>query len=450
MAALNFLKISPGRLLLLSFMLVIVIGAFLLSLPIARVVDMPLIDIIFTAASSTCVTGLKTVPMSYFSFFGQCVILTLIQIGGLGLMTLSLFLISLVLNLSLITKLIAGQILDFEFSGKIITFLKLIIGFTFFAESVGAVILYFPFRNIFSTDKAFFYAVFHSVSSFCNAGTTLFEPGISKLVLDSFPLFTMATLVFLGGIGFIVWYEISNNLIKSIKSWWTAEPKKITTSLHTKIVLTTSAILVFIGTFMFFILEKTNTLKGFTLWHQIVNSFFISVTSRTAGFDTINIGYLALPTLLILIVLMFIGASPSSTAGGIKVTTFTLFIATIIATIKGKDSVEIYGRTIPAEQIFKATVIVALSLSWVIITSFILLITDSDFTFIQIVFEAVSAFSTTGFSTGITPYLSIIGKSILISSMLLGRLGALTLVLALRKKEEKQLYKFPEERVMLG
>lgn len=450
MAAPKFLKISPGRILLLSFLFVIAAGAFLLSLPIARVVDMPLIDILFTSASSTCVTGLKMVPMSYFSFFGQCVILALIQIGGLGLMTLSLFLVSLVLNLSLITKLVAGRILDFEFSGKIITFLKLIIGFTFVAESIGAFVLYFPFRNIFPADKAFFYAVFHSVSSFCNAGTTLFEPGISKLALKSFPLFTMSTLVFLGGIGFIVWYEVGNNFVRGVKNWWTEEPKKITTSLHTRIVLTTSTILIFLGTFMFFILERTNTLKGFSTWHQIFNSFFISVATRTAGFDTINLGHLALPTLLIFVVLMFIGASPSSTGGGIKVTTFTLFVATIVATIKGKDSVEIYGRTIPAEQIFKATVVVALSLSWVGITTFILLITDSDFSFIQILFEAVSAFSTAGFSTGITPHLSVIGKSVLISSMLLGRLGALTLVLALRKKEDKQLYKFPEERVMLG
>ncbi len=450
MAGPKFLNLSPGRILLLSFLFVIAAGAFLLSLPISRVVDIPLIDILFTSTSSTCVTGLKIIPMSYFSFFGQCVILGLIQIGGLGLMTLSLFLVSLILNLSLITKLVAGRILDFEFSGKIKTFLKLIIGFTFVAEGIGAALLYLNFRNIYPTGKAVFYSIFHSVSSFCNAGVTLFEPGISEIAHNSFPLFTMAILIFLGGIGFVVWYEVGNNFITSIRNWWKEEPKKITTSLHTKVVLISTAILISSGAILFFILERTNTLSGFTLWHQVVNSFFLSVATRTAGFDTINFSQLGLPILLILIILMFIGASSSSTGGGVKVTTFTLFVATIAAIVRNKETVELYGRSIPAEQIFKTTVIIALSLGWVGLTTFVLLITDPQFSFIQILFESVSAFSTAGFSTGITPFISRFGKGILMFSMLLGRLGALTLVLALRKKEEKQLYKFPEERVLLG
>ena len=450
MAGPKFLNLSPGRILLLSFLFVIAAGAFLLSLPISRVVDISLIDILFTSTSSTCVTGLKIIPMSYFSFFGQCVILGLIQIGGLGLMTLSLFLVSLILNLSLITKLVAGRILDFEFSGKIKTFLKLIIGFTFVAEGIGTAFLYLNFRNIYPTGKAIFYSIFHSISSFCNAGVTLFEPGISEIAHNSFSLFTMAILIFLGGIGFVVWYEVGNNLVTSIRNWWKEEPKKITTSLHTKVVLISTAILISSGTILFFILERTNTLSNLTLWHQITNSFFLSVATRTAGFDTVNFSQLGLPILLILIILMFIGASSSSTGGGVKVTTFTLFVATIIAIVRNKETVELYGRSIPAEQIFKTTVIIALSLGWVGLTTFILLITEPQFSFIQILFESVSAFSTAGFSTGITPFISIFGKGILMFSMLLGRLGALTLVLALRKKEEKQLYKFPEERVLLG
>ena len=450
MAGPKFLNLSPGRILLLSFLFVITAGAFLLSLPISRLVDIPLIDILFTSTSATCVTGLKIVPMSYFTFFGQTVILCLIQIGGLGLMTLSLFLVSLILNLSLITKLVAGRILDFEFSGKIKTFLKLIIGFTFVAEAIGAGLLYLDFRNIYPTGKAIFYSIFHSVSSFCNAGATLFEPGISEIAQNSFPLFTMAVLIFLGGIGFVVWFEVGNNLITVIKNWWKEEPKKITTSLHTKVVLISTAILISSGTILFFLLERTNTLNGFSWWHQVANSFFLSVSTRTAGFDTINFSQLGLPILLIFIILMFIGASSSSTGGGVKVTTFTLFVATIIAIVRNKETVELYGRSIPAEQIFKTTVIIALSLGWVGLTTFILLIIEPQFSFIQILFESVSAFSTTGFSTGITPFLSKFGKSILMFSMLLGRVGALTLVLALRKKEEKQLYKFPEERVLLG
>jgi trk system potassium uptake protein len=450
MAAPKFLNLSPGRILVLSFLFVISAGAFLLSLPISRVVSIPLLDLLFTSASATCVTGLKIVPMSYFSFFGQCIILALIQIGGLGLMTLSIFLVSLVLNLSLMTKLVAGRLLDFEFSGKIKTFLKLIIGFTFGAEVIGASLLYLSFKNIFPESKAIFYSIFHSVSAFCNSGVTLFEPGVSKIATNTAPLLTMSALIFLGGIGFVVWYEIGKNTINSIKNWWNDEHKKITTTLHTKIVLFSSMILITLGSILFFILERTNSLKGFSLWHQIINSFFLSIATRTAGFDTISVAKMGLPILLIMIILMFIGGSPSSTAGGAKVTTFTLFLATIVAIVKNKESVELFGRSIPSDQIFKTTVIVALSLGWVGLTTFVLLLTEPKFTFIQILFESVATFSTAGFSTGITPYLSDISKGILIISMLLGRLGALTLVLALRKKEEKQLYKFPEERVLLG
>ncbi|MBD3273158.1 hypothetical protein GF385_02290 [Candidatus Dependentiae bacterium] len=450
MAGPKFLKLSPGRILVLSFLFVITAGAFLLSLPMSRVIDIPLIDILFTSTSATCVTGLKIVPMSYFSFFGQCVILCLIQIGGLGLMTLSLFLVSLVLNLSLITKLVAGRILDFEFSGKIKTFLKLIIGFTFITEAIGAAFLYLHFKDIFPTGKAIFYSVFHSISAFCNAGATLFEPGLTELSHNGFPLFTMSILIFLGGIGFVVWYEIGKNVIISIKNWWKEEPKKITTSLHTKIVLITSTMLVVFGSIIFFVLERTNTLKNFSIWNQISNSIFLSISARTAGFESLNFSQLTLPILLLFIVLMFIGASSSSTGGGVKVTTFTLFIASIAAFVKNKETVELYGRSIPAEQIFKTTVIIALSLGWVGITTFILLITEPQFSFIQILFESVSAFSTAGYSTGITPFISNWGKFVLMFSMLLGRVGALTLVLALRKKEEKQLYKYPEERVLLG
>lgn len=450
MAALKILKISPGRILLLSFLFIITAGAFLLSLPISRVVDIPLIDIFFTATSSTCVTGLKMVPMSYFSFFGQCVILALVQIGGLGLMTLSLFLVSLVLNLSLVTKFVAGKILDFEFSGKIKTFLKLIIGFTFMVEAIGAFVLYIPFSKILPETDALFYAIFHSVSAFCNAGLSLFEPGIIYLNKSSFPLFIMAILVFLGGLGFIVWYEFGKNIVIFIKNWWNEDPKKITISLHTRIVLVSSAILIFLGTVMFFILERTNCLRGLGIWDQIFNSFFISVVSRTAGFEIVEMSKLGMPILLILLILMFIGASPSSTGGGVKVTTFAIFITTVIATIKNKDTVEIFGRSIAAEQIFKTTVIIALSLGWIAITTFILLLTDPEFGFMDVLFESVAAFSTTGFSTGITPYISIPGKIVLVLSMIMGRAGALTLVLALRKKQVHALYKYPEERVLLG
>ncbi len=443
-------KISPGRILLVSLLFVIFTGAILLALPMSRVVDVSFIDILFTSVTSTCVTGLLTVPMSYFSFFGQCVILALIQIGGLGLMTLSIFMVSLVLNLSFTTKIFAGQILDFEFWGKIKNFLKMIIGFTIIIEAIGAFLLYISFSKILPSDKALFYAIFHSVSAFCNTGISLFEPGMFCVKQHWLTLSTMATLILFGGVGFIVWYEFGNNIIISIKNWWREEPKKMVTSLHTKVVLFMSSILVFSGAVLFYFLERTNSLKDLGLFDQIINAFFMSVATRTAGFDPICISRLGLPIIFIFLILMFIGASPSSTSGGIKVTTFTIFLATIIATIRNKDSVEIFGRNIPSEQIFKTSVIFSLSLTLVCFSTFLMLITDPQFSVIQIMFEVVSAFATVGFSTGITPFLSISGKLILSVLMIIGRLGALTLVLALRKTQEKQLYKYPDERVLLG
>ncbi|MCK4651236.1 hypothetical protein KAT08_03640 [Candidatus Babeliales bacterium] len=442
-------NISPARILIGSFLFVIAIGTILLSLPQARIVNISFIDLLFTAASSTCVTGLQVVPMSYFTFFGQCVVLSLIQIGGLGLMTLSFFLVSLIMNLRFITKLVAVQLLEFEFYNKIKTFLSLIIGLTFLSELIGAVALYFPLSKIFSTKQAIFHAVFHSISAFCNAGTCLLDNSMSSYIRNASVLIPMSTLIFFGGIGFIVWYEIGTHILNRIKKTKT-ETKKLKFSLHTKIVLSTSFILILIGGIFFMFLEKNNALGNLGAFHKIINSIFMSVTTRTAGFSTTNVAHLSIPTLFIFIILMFIGTSPTSTGSGIKTTTFALFILTIVSFAKNKSSIEIFGRKIPASQIYKTTVVVALALCWIGIATFFLLITDSNFSFIQILFESVSAFSTSGLSTGITPYLSQAGKTLLVVTMLTGRIGSLTLVLALTTRKEEQLYSYPEERVVIG
>ncbi len=442
--------ISPGRILLMSFLFVIGVGTFLLWLPISRVVDIPFLDLLFTSVSATCVTGLHVLSMSYFTFFGKCVILALIQIGGLGLMTLSFFLISLIMNLRFITKLIAGQILEFELFSKIKTFLTLIIGMTVVSELIGAIFLYFPFRQIFETKKAIFYAVFHSVSAFCNSGTCLFENSLAQHTQTPLVLIPISLLIFVGGVGFIVWYEIINLIGNTIKNFKTEERKKMCISLHTKVVLTTTFILILMGAFFFMFLEQNSTMQGMGTFNKIVNSFFMSITTRTAGFNTLNTAQLSLPTLFTFIILMFVGTSPNSTGSGIKTTTFALFLKTIGTFVKNKPSVEMYGRRIPSELIAKTTVIVALAMSWIGITTFILLLTEPKFSFMQIFFESVSAFSTTGLSTGITPYLSQAGKALLMISMLIGRIGSLTLALALTVRKEIQLYRYPEERVIIG
>ena len=440
---------SPGRVLLASFIFVILAGTLLLKLPQATTIPMSFLDLFFTSASTTCVTGLIVVPISYFTFFGKCILLCLMQIGGLGIITLSFFFISLFLNLGMATKLIAGQMLEFEFWSKVKTFLVLIVGITFSIELIGAILLYFPFRQSMETQQAIFYAVFHSVSAFCNAGICLFDNNMVNYGLNPFVLIVISCLVFAGGIGFVVWQELYSffkAFIKRLKG----DKKLFNFSLHAKIALSTSFILITLGTILIWAIEKHNVLKNINPFNRLMNSFFMSATIRSAGFSSFAIEELSLATLLFILILMFIGSSPNSAGGGIKTTTFALFLATVTSISKGKSAIEMSGRTIPIDQIYKATVIIASAIGWIIFTTFILLLTDQKFSFIQILFESISAFSTVGLSTGITPHLSSYGKILLIISMIVGRIGSLALVLAIRKKKEKDLFRYPEERIIIG
>jgi len=445
----NVTKFSPGRILLFSFLFVITIGAILLALPQSQTTHISLFNVIFTSVSTTCVTGLKVVPMSSFTFFGKCIILCLIQIGGLGLMTLSFFLISLFLNLGMATQIVAGQLLEFNLWSKTKNFLFLIIGITFTIESIGAICLYFPFRATMKPTSALFSAFFHSVSAFCNAGISLSDKGLTDYHGALFPLGILAFLVFSGSLGFLVWSELLVKLKLHIRSLW-KQPELIKFSLHTKLVLTTSAILIMVGGIITWLIEYHHSLKKFSLTKGIFISFFHTISLRSAGFHMMNLKHASSATLLLFMILMFIGASPSSTGSGIKTTTFALSIATIGSIIKNRTAVEIFGRTIPYDQVYKAITIIALGIIWLISLTFFLLLTEKNLTFFQIFFESVSAFSTCGLSRNVTPQLSTIGKILIMITMIVGRIGSLTLVLGLRRKSEKILYNYPEERIALG
>ncbi len=437
---------SPGRILLGSFLFAMGIGTFLLSLPEARTVDMSFIDILFTTTSSLCVTGLKVVPIDNFTMFGKYVILALIQIGGLGLMTLSFFLASLFLNLGMTTQLLAGQILEFEVWSRIRTFLILIIGITFSCEFIGTIILYTQFKHIPTIDSPWFYAFFHSISAFCNAGISLFENSFINFQHNPIVLISIICLMTAGSIGFIVWYDF----IRIIKGHFKQDKNVIKFSLHTKLVIWASVILIVNGTIAIWFLEKGNLLLGLSLKQQVLNSLFTSISARGVGYLTVDINHALLPTLFLFLPLMFIGASPGSTGSGIKTTTFVIFIATVSAILRNRESVEIRGREIPNDQVYKVMAIVAIAIFWIFIITFLLLLSEPTLEFIQVFFETVSAFGCTGLSTGITSILSSIGKIILIITMLIGRIGSLTLVLALRKNTQKHLYQYPKERVMIG
>lgn len=434
---------SPGRIILISMLAAIFIGTLFLLLPASHTVQIPLIDLLFTATSVTCVTGLLTVPITSFSAFGQFIILILMQIGGLGLITMTIFIMSIFVHLGLATQMLAGQILELESWKNIKNLLFFIIKFTVLFEGLGTLITFFVIRHEFNPLQSIFYSIFHAVSSFCNAGFYLFPHGMIRYNENPTMLLMTSVLMLFGGLGFITWHE----LIEYAKSFY--HKKKRFLSLYSKIVLSTTAFLIFSTGFLYWMLERNNTFYAMSPMMAFCNTLFNAIASRSTGFITVHTNELQIATLFIVMIVAFIGSSPGSTGSGIKTTTFAIFLATIKSAVMGQDAVQIKGRRIAKDQAYKAMAIISLSFGWILVTTFCLLITEHTFEFFDILFEVVSAFATLGLSTGITPYLSSTGKLFIITTMIVGRIGSLTVMLALWKKPEVQEFKYPEERVML-
>lgn len=442
-------RFSPGQVIILSFLFIIAVGVLLLSLPIARTTSVSFIDLLFTATTSTCVAGLSTIPMTSFTTFGHVVIAGLIQLGGLGLMTFSFFFISLFLNLGMTTQLLAGEILEFRSWAKIRKFLIIIVSTTFVTELIGAICLYFPLRERFPAGKAAFYAAFHSISAFCNSGLDLLGDGVISFQERPFILGTFALLIFAGSIGFFVWYELATKIGPFIQSFFD-KTKRVRFSLHVKVTLATTTILLFVGTCATWFLERDNSLGHLSYFHSFMLSLCHSVSIRSAGFQFFHLENASYALLLLFVLLMYIGANSGSTGGGIKTTTFATFVTTMRSIVTSRKDVEFFGRQIPQGQVYSAVAIVVLSSMWIFFATFLLLATQLQFGFMQILFETVSAFGTCGLSTGITPSLTVFGKTIIIATMFFGRIGSLTMVLALSGARKKHLYKFPKERVVIG
>ena len=441
------LGLKPVQIVVLSFVIIVGIGTLFLLLPQSRKpgIDLSIISALFTAASATCVTGLTVVNISNtFTLFGQVIILSLIQIGGLGLMTMVGFFSIILRNMSLNESLVMRDALNYETLDKIGHMIVSILLITFTIEIIGAISLYlFWIEDFVSIKKTLYFSVFHAVSAFCNAGLSLFQNSFTNYSKSSAFNLIITSLIILGGLGFIVITDIIKVINLKLRK------KQARLKVHTKLVLITSIILIISGTLILFFIENRNLLCSYSIKEKLMISYFQSITARTAGFNTINVCGLANVSCLILMILMFIGASPGSTGGGIKTSTFGIAILSFRSFIQGQQKVEIFKRNLPRHSLNKVFGIIFVSAIFITTCIVILLLTEKA-SFMDILFEEISAFGTVGLSRGITPNLTTSGKLVIIITMLTGRIGPLTMVLALARKRRKAIYTYPEEEVIIG
>ena len=438
---------SPYMTILLSFMVVTILGGILLSLPISMRYgkSVKLIDGFFIATSAICVTGLSSIDIgSVYNIFGQMVILVLIQLGGLGVITFtSVIIIMISKKIGYYTKKIVQEDINIDTTFKIEEYVKKVIFSVIVIEFIGTVILFFEFIKKFSFLKAVYYSFFHSVSAFCNAGFSLFSDNLYGFKNSFIINMTIPLLIFLGGIGFSTILNCYNVLRK--------KEKRLTST--TKLSIKISIFLVIIGMVAMFILEYSNksTIGNLSFGQKLEASFFQSVTTRTAGFNTISILGLKRSTSLLFVILMFIGASPGSTGGGIKTTTIGLIILGTLATLKNKDTIEYDKRSVSWRIYSKAITVLFISLIYTTICVFLLILFERNKNLLDLVFEVFSAFGTVGLSRNLTPSLADISKFILIVTMFVGRVGPLTIALALSKSNlKKGRYTYPQENILIG
>lgn len=441
----NWLRLSPPQILVLGFAAIIFIGTALLMLPISTSTGEPLefIDALFTSTSATCVTGLVVVDTgTTFSSFGQVVIMLLIQIGGLGFMTMAtLFALALKRRISLKDRLILQEAMNQSSMEGIVRLIRRVLLYSLIIEACGAIILSIRWAFDMPIGQAIYYGVFHAVTMFNNAGFDLFGDfrSLTGYVYDPVVNIVVMFLIVSGGIGFIVLSDLIDF----------RNQRRL--SLHSKVVLTMTATLLLVGFIVILIFEFTNprTLGSLNWGGKFFGALFQSVTPRTAGANTIDITELRQATQFFIVILMFIGASPGSTGGGIKTTTFTIMVGAVIAMMRGREDIVMFRYRLAQERVLKALTIALLALLLVLIVSMILSTTEEG-SFLEILFETTSAFGTVGLSMGLTPELTGFGKILISITMFAGRLGPLTLAYALGPKKGKELYRHPEGKMIIG
>jgi len=441
--SLNERGFSPPQVLALGYLVLISVGTVLLMTPLA-VNGEPLswVDALFTATSATAVTGLVVVDTgTYLSFFGQMVVLTLIQAGGLGFMMLStLIFLLLGRRIGFRERLLIQQTLNTEGIGGIIKLSKLILFFTFSMEVLGALILTLRWAGTYGWGKAIWYGIFHSISAFCNAGFELTGRSMMPFVGDWVISMTIAGLFILGGLGFGVVAETYRK-----QSWRHL-------SLHSKLVYTVTALLLFLGFLGIYLGEFDNpaTLGKLAPDEKVLASFFQAATPRTAGFNSLVVADFRHGTILMVMILMMIGASPGSTGGGLKTTTVAALLAAVKSAVRGQRNVQVFQRRLKTGTVIKALSIIVISLGIVLGVTLVLLETEQA-GLEPVLFEVISAFNTVGLSLGLTPELSPAGRVLLSLTMFVGRLGPLTIAYALtQNRGEPQKFNYPEENILIG
>lgn len=440
-------KLSPTRIIALSFILVILLGTFLLSLPISARDGQwtPALDALFTSTSATCVTGLIVADTyTNWSVFGQIVILAMIQIGGIGLMTIiSMVFIFMKRKLSMQERMVLMQAAGNVQVGGMVKLIRRILAGTAILEGAGAILLSIRFIPKMGVGEGIYYAVFHSISAFCNAGFDLmgkYEPFSSFTTWqdDWLVNLTLCALIILGGIGFLVWEDIVKNKLK-FRHY----------SLHAKLILISAGILLLAGTVGYFIFESGDTMAGDGIAGRILKSFFASATMRTAGFNTIDYSQMSPAAVQLSDTLMMIGGSPGSTAGGIKTTTIAVIFIAMASMSRGNSDITIFKKRLGKDLVKQAAVIVVVYLAYAFIGTLLICHFDSvDLASAQ--FEVISAVCTVGVTMGITPQLSAVSHIILIILMYVGRIGGFSLMLALGELDKKPPLKRPKEKILIG
>lgn len=457
------IRLGPAHIITLSFVFVILIGTSILTMPFASAngESTDFVDALFTATSAVCVTGLVTLTTAnHWSFYGKLIIMILIQIGALGFISLfTIVLIALGKKITLKERILIQESFNLTTFKGMVQFLKTILKWVFIIEGIGAFLLSLVFIPKYGFLQGIFMGVFHSISAFCNAGFDILgEDSMISYANNYFINFVLMFLIIMGGLGFNVWIDLSKYVKKAYKRKIGIKTQKHRLSVHTRLALIASATLILGGFIMTFILEFNNpdTIGNFSLSQKLLSSLFQSVTLRTAGFDAISQADLTYGSKFMATFIMAIGGSPGGTAGGMKTVTVAVLFLAIFASIRGRADITAFRKSISFYTIQKALTVVMLMISLIFIATTILTITESglgtEFEFIDVLYEVSSALGTVGLSSGVTAKLSLAGKFVIIFCMFIGRLGPVTVALALsfNKNEKNNAINYPKEKVIVG